>query len=101
MLRFFSLILTMTAIGGCSVAPPSHGLIAAADPSAHVPAIRYENVAGATTTYRPVDPHGWGDVGGEAAPKASAPKASTLKPTALTPAGKPQAMPGMNGGADQ
>jgi hypothetical protein len=90
MLRIAFLVLIPVAAAGCAVAPPPDGLIAAADPAARVPAIRYQNVAGATTSYRPVGPRAWEDINGEI----------TLKTPATAPAGKPQTMPGMKDGGD-
>ena len=89
--RLVLLLLIPVATAGCAIAPPPARLTASADPTAPVPPIRYANVAGGTASYRPVEPRGWEDLNKEITPKAPA----------ATPAGKPQAMPGMTDGTDR
>ena len=56
---------------GCTATPPPASSIAAADPSAPVPATRYRSVTPVAVTMAPAEPKPWQDLNRNVAPRAA------------------------------
>jgi len=58
----------------CTATPPPASSVAAADPTAHVPAIRYRSVTPGAGKLEPVEPQPWQDLNRNVAPSVATPK---------------------------
>jgi hypothetical protein len=70
MITRFCLIGALAAsLGACAVSPP-RSLLAAADPTARVSAVRYDNVTAGTKTFRPAEPKDWEELNRRVGPRS-------------------------------
>lgn len=69
MLRFFMIASAATSLGACAATPP-RGLLAPADATARVPAVRYDTVTAGTKTFRPAEPKNWEELNRRVGPKS-------------------------------
>lgn len=68
MRRTLIAITLASALSACATPPPY--LERPADPSAKIPRVGYQPVAGETKTYRPVNPKGWEELNRRVTPKS-------------------------------
>jgi len=59
---------------GCTAAPPPASSVAAADPAARVPAMRYRSVTPTSVMLAPAEPEPWQDINRNVAPPPAQPK---------------------------